>query len=186
MDGLEYRVHRVLSLMQWDFPACIHVITLHFLHHLLMFIRRCPLYGFWMYPMEHLNNWIKSRVQNRYPESTVVETYQLYFTFKSPSNFHLVSILTLQSAQIVTAHLMAVQSEYIHRQGRHSILDSNLVDLNHFVHAQLSWVQKRSRAIQERRHNHGHTSYARDPVALNLVMSLSIRCILSRIAMTGL
>lgn len=80
MDGLEYRVHRVLSLMERDFPACIHVITLHLLHHLPAFIRRFgPVYGFWMYPMERFNNWIKNRVLNRrYPEATVLETYRLY------------------------------------------------------------------------------------------------------------
>lgn len=61
MDDLEYRVHRVLSLMERDFPACIHVITLHLQHHLLAFIRQFgPVYGFWMYPMERFNNWIKT------------------------------------------------------------------------------------------------------------------------------
>ena len=80
LDGVEYRVHRVLSRMERDFPATIHVITLHLLHHLPMFIRRFgPLYSFWMYPMERFNNWIKNRVQNRrFPEATVMETYRLY------------------------------------------------------------------------------------------------------------
>ena len=80
MDGLEYRVHRVLSLMERDFPACVPVITLHLLHHLPAFIRRFgPMYEFWMYPMERFNNWIKNRVLNRrHPEATVLETYRLY------------------------------------------------------------------------------------------------------------
>lgn len=80
MDGMEYRVHRVLSLMERDFPATIHVIMLHLLHHLPMYMRRFgPLYSFWMYPMERFNNWIKSRVQNRrFPEATVMESYRLY------------------------------------------------------------------------------------------------------------
>lgn len=80
LDALEYRLHRVLSLMERDFPATVHVITLHLLHHLPMYIRRFgPVYSFWMFPMERFNNWIKSRVQNRrYPESNVVETYRIY------------------------------------------------------------------------------------------------------------
>lgn len=80
MDGVEYRVHRVLSLMERDFPATIHVITLHLLHHLPMYMRRFgPLHNFWMYPMERFNNWIKNRVLNRrFPEATVMESYRLY------------------------------------------------------------------------------------------------------------
>ena len=80
MDSIEYRVHRVLSLMERDFPATVHVITLHLLHHLPMYIRRFgPLYSFWMYPLERFNNWIKNRVLNRrFPEATVMESYRLY------------------------------------------------------------------------------------------------------------
>ena len=80
MDAVEYRVHRVLSLMERDFPAAIHVISLHLLHHLPMYMRRFgPLHSFWMYPMERFNNWIKNRVHNRrFPEATVMESYRLY------------------------------------------------------------------------------------------------------------
>ena len=80
MDAVEYRVHRVLSLMERDFPATVHVITLHLLHHLPMYMRRFgPVYSFWMYPMERFNNWIKNRVLNRrFPEATVIESYRLY------------------------------------------------------------------------------------------------------------
>ena len=80
VDSLEYRVHRVLSLLERDFPVSIHVITFHLLHHLPTYIRRFgPVYNFWMYPMERFNSWISRRVLNRrYPESTVVETYRLY------------------------------------------------------------------------------------------------------------
>ena len=38
LDSLEYRVHRVLSLLERDFPVSLHVIVFHLLHHLLMFI----------------------------------------------------------------------------------------------------------------------------------------------------
>ena len=49
LDSLEYRVHRVLSLLERDFPVSLHVIVFHLLHHLPMFIRRFgPTYGFWM------------------------------------------------------------------------------------------------------------------------------------------
>ena len=80
MDAVEYRVHRVLSLMERDFPTTIHVITFHLLHHLPMYMRRFgPVYSFWMYPMERFNNWIKNRVLNRrFPEATVIESYRLY------------------------------------------------------------------------------------------------------------
>ena len=80
LDSLEYRVHRVLSLLERDFPVSLHVIVFHLLHHLPMFIRRFgPTYGFWMYPMERFNSWVSRRVLNRrYPESTVLETYRLH------------------------------------------------------------------------------------------------------------
>ena len=80
IDSLEYRVHRILSLLERDFPVSIHVIMFHLLHHLPTYIRRFgPVYNFWMYPMERFNSWISRRVLNRrYPESTVMETYRLY------------------------------------------------------------------------------------------------------------
>ena len=157
MDGLEYRVHKVLSLMERDFPACIHVITLHLLHHLPMFIRRFgPLHGFWMYPMERFNNWIKSRVQNRhYPESTVVETYQLYelcfhlqITKQLPSGVNLVNDITeCTDSDSTSDGSERVPSECIHRQGHHSIRDSNLVeDLNRlYMH---SYPEYRNAVVQ--------------------------------------
>ena len=79
-DVVERRVHRVLSLLERDFPVSLHVIVFHLLHHLPMFIRRFgPAYGFWMYPFERFNSWIGRRVQNRrYPEATVIETYRLF------------------------------------------------------------------------------------------------------------
>ena len=78
LDSLEYRVHRVLSPLERDFPVFLHVF--HLLHHLPMFIQRFgPPYGFWMYPMERFNSWVSRRVLNRrYPESTVLETYRLH------------------------------------------------------------------------------------------------------------
>lgn len=80
VDSLEYRVHRVLSLLERDFPVSLRVIVFHSLHHLPMFIRHFgPSYGFWMYPMERFNSWVSRRVHNRrYPESTVLETYGLH------------------------------------------------------------------------------------------------------------
>lgn len=79
-DALEYRVHRVLSCIERDFPVTIHTVSLHLLYHLPMYIRRFgPLYSFWMYPMERFNSWIAHRVLNRrYPEATVMETYRIY------------------------------------------------------------------------------------------------------------
>ena len=80
LDALEDRVHRVLSLLERDFPVSLHVIVFHLLHHLPMFIRRFgPAYSFWMYPFERFNSWIVRRIHNRrYPEATVVETYRLF------------------------------------------------------------------------------------------------------------
>ena len=84
LDAVEYRVHHVLSLLERDFPIAIHVITLHLLHHLPMYLKRFgPTYGFWMYPMERFNSWISRRILNRrFPESNVMETYRIFeFTF---------------------------------------------------------------------------------------------------------
>ena len=79
LDELEYRLHRVLSLMERDFPAAVHVITRHLLHHLPMYIRRFgPVYSFWMFPMERFNNWIKTVYKTVATQSHVVETYRIY------------------------------------------------------------------------------------------------------------
>ena len=79
IDDLELRVHRVLALIERDFPLSLQVIVFHLLHHLPMLLRRFgPVYGFWMYPYERFNSWITRRVTNRrYPEATVMETYRL-------------------------------------------------------------------------------------------------------------
>lgn len=92
LDSIEYQVHRVLSLLERDFPVTIQVISVHLLHHLPMFVKRFgPLYGFWMYPMERFNSWIGRRVLNRrYPEATVMATYRIYeFTFFLELSGHL-------------------------------------------------------------------------------------------------
>ena len=80
LDALEVRVHRVLSLLERDFPVSLHVIVFHLLHHLPMFICRFgPAYTFWMYPFERFNSWIIRRIHNRrFPEATVIETYRLF------------------------------------------------------------------------------------------------------------
>ena len=80
IDSLEYRLHRVLSLLERDFPVSLHVIVFHLLHHMPMFIRRFgPAYSFWMYPMERFNSWIAARITNRrHPETTVLESYRLF------------------------------------------------------------------------------------------------------------
>ena len=80
IDCLEYRVHRVLSLLERDFPVSLHVIVFHLLHHLPMFICRFgPAYSFWMYPMERFNSWIAARITNRrYLENTVLESYRRF------------------------------------------------------------------------------------------------------------
>ena len=80
IDALEYRTHRVLALLERDFPVSLQVIVFHLLHHLPFFLKRFgPAYTFWMYPLERFNSWIARRVHNRrYPESTVIETYRLF------------------------------------------------------------------------------------------------------------
>ena len=79
VDALEIQVHRVLSLIERDFPVSMQVIVFHLLHHLPSFIKRFgPVYTFWMYPYERFNSWLARRILNRrYPEATVVETYRL-------------------------------------------------------------------------------------------------------------
>ena len=80
IDDLEYRTHRVLVLLDRDFPVLLNVIVFHLLHHLPMYLRQFgPAYTFWMYPLERFNSWIGRGVHNRrYPEATVIETYQLF------------------------------------------------------------------------------------------------------------
>lgn len=80
IDNLEYRTHRVLALLERDFPVSLNVIVFHLLHHLPVYLRRFgPAYTFWMYPLERFNSWIGRRVHNRrYPEATVIETYRLF------------------------------------------------------------------------------------------------------------
>ena len=80
IDVLEYRTHRVLALLERDFPVSLQVIVFHLLHHLPSYVKRFgPAYTFWMYPLERFNSWIARRVHNRrYPESTVIETYRLF------------------------------------------------------------------------------------------------------------
>lgn len=79
LASLEQRVHKVLALLERDFPISLQVIVFHLLHHLPMFLERFgPVYMFWMYPYERFNSWIIRRVLNRrFPESTVIETYRL-------------------------------------------------------------------------------------------------------------
>ena len=111
IDAIEYRLHRVLSTLERDFPVSLHVIVFHLLHHLPMYIRRFgPVRCYWMYPMERFNSWITCRVLNRrFPEATVLQTYRVFeLTFflqvsgqvsipssveKSPSTSDLLSFL---------------------------------------------------------------------------------------------
>ena len=76
-EKLEYWTHRVLSLLERDFPVSMQVIVFNLLHHLPMYVRRFgPVYNFWMFSLERFNSWIGRRVHNRrFPESTVLETY---------------------------------------------------------------------------------------------------------------
>ena len=80
LDMIELQVHRVLSLLERDFPVSLHVVVFHLLHHLPKYLRRFgPVHGYHMFPMERFNSWIKQRVTNRrYPESTVLESYRLF------------------------------------------------------------------------------------------------------------
>ena len=80
IEKLEYRTHRVLALLERDFPVSLNVIVFHLLHHLPMFLRRFgPVCNYWMYPFERFISWMSRRALNRrYPESTIIETYRLF------------------------------------------------------------------------------------------------------------
>ena len=55
LDKLEYRVYRVSSSLERDFPISMQVVMLHLLHHFPFYIRRFgPVYGYWMFPVERL------------------------------------------------------------------------------------------------------------------------------------
>lgn len=154
IDSLEYRVHRVLSLMERDFPASVHVITLHLLHHLPMFIRRFgPVYGFWMYPMERFNNWIKCRVLNRrYPESTVIETYRLYelsFYLQLSGQLPPNSVADLADSVDDSEQIEDQLSRSV-RQGRPFILDPDLVEeLRHLYESAYPDVENSQQIAKE-------------------------------------
>ena len=77
LDSIE---HRVLSLLERDFPVSPHIMVFHLRHHLPMFVRRFgTICGYWMYPMERFNSWISRWVHNqRFPEATVLETYRVF------------------------------------------------------------------------------------------------------------
>ena len=79
IDELEQQVHRVLALVERDFPVSMQVIVFHLFHHIPMFLKRFgPVHSFWMYNFERFNSWITRRVLNRrYPEATVTETYRI-------------------------------------------------------------------------------------------------------------
>lgn len=83
LDMIELGIHRVLSLLERDFPVSLHVVF-HLLHHVPQYLRRLgPVHGYHMFPMERFNSWIKQTVTSRrYPESIVLESYRLFeFTF---------------------------------------------------------------------------------------------------------
>ena len=47
VDSTEYRISKVQSLLERDYPISIHVIVFHLLHHLPMYVRLYgPLRGF--------------------------------------------------------------------------------------------------------------------------------------------
>lgn len=117
LDSLEYRVHHVLSLLERDFPVTMHVITLHMLHHLLMYLRRFgPVYGYWMYPMERFNSWISCRILNRrYPEATVLETFWLYE----------LSFFLHFSSHLPNSSVADIGSDAIHEEGCEEAADGH-------------------------------------------------------------
>lgn len=110
IDTLERRVHKVLALVERDFPVSIEVIVFHLLHHLPLFLKRYgPVYAFWMYPYERFNSWIIRRVLNRrYPESTVLETYRLteWTNFMNLSGQLKEATVTLQAADLEDCHVI--------------------------------------------------------------------------------
>ena len=64
IDSLEEQVHKVLALLERDFPVSLQVIVFHLLHHLLMFMKQFgPVYSYWMYPYERFNSWVIRHVQ---------------------------------------------------------------------------------------------------------------------------
>ena len=81
LDKLEYRVHRVLSLLERDFPVSLQVVMLCLLHHFPLYIR--PLVQYMdtgCFQLEDLTLGLPEEcLSRRYPESTVLlETYCLY------------------------------------------------------------------------------------------------------------
>lgn len=65
--------------MERDLPIALQNVTTHILRHMVEGIAKFgPLYTTWMFPFERMNSWFTRRVLNRqYPESTIMETYQV-------------------------------------------------------------------------------------------------------------
>lgn len=124
IDKLEYRTHRVLCLLERDFPVSLHVIVMHLLHHLPMYIKRFgPTYNFHMYPLERFNSWISRRVHNRrYPESTVIETYRLFELSSFLSASHLLPENSIDHIDNIIHDGMDVNTEW------NGILDEHMFD----------------------------------------------------------
>lgn len=60
VEAITCDVHCVLTRLERDFSVSLHVIVFYLLHHLPAYLKIFVLvYGFWMFPYERFNSWIK-------------------------------------------------------------------------------------------------------------------------------
>ena len=199
MDTLEYRVHKVLSLLERDFPVSVHVVMIHLMHHVPQFLRRFgPLRGYWMYPMERFNNWIKSRNLNvRYPESTVIETYHLYeLGYYLQVTKQLPTGATIDIGMYTSSSDQDEVDENLENDccgcGRQTTLDqSHISDLNRlYMHTYSEYrnavIEYEKGTVEKRDGQLCVMNCRRDPIARNHATLLNLWSTLSRTAMEGL
>ena len=68
-------------MLECSFPVNMANMVFHLMHHVPEdMVRLGSVYGYWMYPFERFQHWLKSRalLNRRYPESTVIEAYSLF------------------------------------------------------------------------------------------------------------
>ena len=74
-------MHKALAMLECSFPVNMANMVFHLMHHIPEdMVRLGSVYGYWMYPFERFQHWLKSRalLNRRYPESSVIEAYILF------------------------------------------------------------------------------------------------------------
>ncbi|XP_021342795.1 uncharacterized protein LOC110443119 [Mizuhopecten yessoensis] len=79
LDQMEAQWHRVLALMERDFPCALKGTVMHLMHHLPRYIRMFgPVSNFWMFPFERMNSTFSKAIAGaRYPELAAIKHMEI-------------------------------------------------------------------------------------------------------------